>query len=146
DSAEALRRTHFRLLRDAVVGQGGQEVKNLGDGLMIVFSSAVDAVGCAVAMQQAVYRHNRREHDNLQVRIGLNVGEPIEDEGDYFGTPVVVAKRLCDRAAGGQILASDLVCGLVGSRGDHHFAALGPIELKGLSAPVQTSEVAWKAP
>ena len=45
----------------------------------------------------------------LSVRIGLHVGEPIRDEDDYFGTSVVVAKRLCDRAEGGQIIASELV-------------------------------------
>ena len=52
-----------------------------------------------------------RERRGCAVRVGLNVGEPIREEDDYFGTPVVVAKRLCDVADGGQILASDLVRG-----------------------------------
>ena len=112
DEAERLRRVHFGLLRDVVTAHGGQEVKNLGDGLMVAFPSAVNAVSCAIGIQQAVHRHNaRRGDDRLQVRVGLNVGEPIRDEGDYFGTPVVVAKRLCDTAEGGQILASGLVRG-----------------------------------
>jgi class 3 adenylate cyclase/tetratricopeptide (TPR) repeat protein len=142
-AAEHVRRTHFGLLRDAVAGTGGEEVKNLGDGLMVVFSSAADAVECAAEMQRAVDEHNRTAEDagRFEVRVGLHVGEPIRDEGDYFGTPVVVAKRLCDRATGGQILASGLVHDLVASRGDHEFVSLGALELKGFAESVPAYEV-----
>ncbi|MGH2627278.1 MAG: AAA family ATPase, partial [Anaerolineales bacterium] len=151
DAAERLRRTHFRLLRDAVAANGGHEVKSLGDGLMVVFNSALDAVGCAVGMEQAVEHHNHwvsplRGASNLpslNVRIGLHAGEPIRDEEDYYGTPVVIAKRLCDEANGGQILASDLVRGLVASRGGYQFLAMGPMLLKGLAEPLQAYEIAW---
>jgi class 3 adenylate cyclase len=145
DEAEQLRRVHFGLLRDVAAAHGGQEVKNLGDGLMVAFPSAVNAVGCAIGIQQAVHRHNTREGDErLRVRVGLHVGEPIRDEGDYFGTPVVIAKRLCDRADGGQILASELMRGLVGSRGGFEFHARGPMELKGIAEPLPAVEVGWK--
>ena len=137
DAAEQVRRTHFGLLREAVASRGGEEVKNLGDGLMVVFSSAVEAIGCAVAIQQAVGRHNEQPGAvPFQVRVGLHVGEPVRDEGDYFGKSVVVAKRLCDSAKGGEILASQLVHGLVGSRGGHSFRPLGPVGLKGLAEPL----------
>ena len=146
DEAELLRRRHFKILRDALKASGGEEVKNLGDGLMVTFDSAVDAVGCAVAMQQAVARHNSQQDGHpIEVRVGLNVGEPIRDEDDYFGTSVVVAKRLCDCAIGGQILASDLVRGLVGSRGGFDFTDVGPVALKGLSEPMRTWDIAWLA-
>jgi len=144
DAAEEVRRTHFRLLRDAVSGAGGEEVKNLGDGLMTVFPSAVDAVRCAVSMQQSVDRHNDHVDNPISVRVGLHVGEPIRDEGDYFGTPVVVARRLCDVARGGQILASQLVRDLVGSRGEFTFGAIGPMALKGLADPVSAFEIKWE--
>jgi class 3 adenylate cyclase len=144
DAAEEVRRTHFRLLRDAVTNAGGEEVKNLGDGLMTVFPSAVEAVRCAVLMQQAVQRHNEHGNDPLSVRVGLHVGEPIRDEGDYFGTPVVVARRLCDVASGGQILASQLARDLVGSRGEFVFESVGPMALKGLADPVSAFEVRWE--
>jgi class 3 adenylate cyclase/pimeloyl-ACP methyl ester carboxylesterase len=145
EAAERLRRSHFRALRDAVATRGGLEVKTLGDGLMVVFTSAVDALACAVAMQQAVHAHNQRGVDpRLDVRVGLDVGEPIPHEGDYFGTPVVVAKRLCDRARGGQIVVSELVWRLAGSRGDHTFRDLGPIRLKGIVQPVTAYEVVWE--
>jgi class 3 adenylate cyclase/tetratricopeptide (TPR) repeat protein len=141
DAAERLRRTHFRLLREVAGTHGGQEVKNLGDGLMVAFASAVDAVACAIAIQQAV---NRQAEEDLAVRVGLNVGEPIVDEGDYFGTPVVVAKRLCDAAAAGQILASDVVRALVGTRGGFGFRDVGAVPLKGIAEPVAACEVAWE--
>jgi class 3 adenylate cyclase/DNA-binding CsgD family transcriptional regulator len=145
DAAETLRRTHFRILREAVSAAGGQEVKNLGDGLMVVFESALSALDCAVAIQRGVERHNHsRPARPLEVRVGLHVGEPIREEDDYFGTPVVVAKRLCDAAPGGQILASDLVRGLVGSRGRVAFESVGPLQLKGLAEPLVAHEVRWK--
>jgi class 3 adenylate cyclase/pimeloyl-ACP methyl ester carboxylesterase len=145
EAAERVRRSHFRALRDAVAIRGGLEVKTLGDGLMVVFTSAVDALACAVAMQQAVHAHNQRGEDpRLDVRVGLDVGEPIPHEGDYFGTPVVVAKRLCDRARGGQIVVSELVWRLAASRGDYTFRDLGPLRLKGIAQPVAAYEVVWE--
>ena len=146
DEAERLRRVHFGLLREVALSHAGQEVKSLGDGLMVAFGSSVDAARCAIGIQQAVDRHNRRTgSERLRVRVGLNVGEPIRDEDDYFGTPVVVAKRLCDRAEGGQILASELVRLLVGDRGGFAFRPIGELALKGLANPVPTSELAWEA-
>ncbi|TMB90636.1 MAG: hypothetical protein E6J45_08570 [Chloroflexi bacterium] len=145
DRAEQVRRSHFRLLREAVAESGGSEVKSLGDGLMVAFPSALAAVDAAVAVQRAVDRHNRRDPDHAAgVRVGLHVGEPIRDEDDYFGTAVIVARRLCDGAEAGHIVASKLVADLVGSRGDHEFVSLGELELKGLSRRVAACEVAWR--
>ena len=145
DAAETVRRAHFQLLRDAVAARGGQEVKNLGDGLMVAFASAVDAVRCAVEMQQAVGRHNLRAgQEALAVRVGLHVGEPVRDEDDYFGTPVVIAQRLCDAATGGQIIASHLVRALVGGAGGVQYTDLGSLDLKGLLDPVPACTIAWQ--
>ena len=64
DAADELRRAHFSILRQAVAESGGTEVKNLGDGLMVVFGAASAALACAVAMQQGVDADNRsREPD-----------------------------------------------------------------------------------
>ena len=143
DANERLRRAHFRLLREAVADCGGEEVKNLGDGLMVIFDSAVDGVECGIAMQRATARYNYgRGEDSIAVRVGLHVGEPIRDEGDYFGRAVVIAKRLCDRAGGGQIIASDLVRGLASGR-NFSFDELGPLALKGISEPVPAFTVDW---
>jgi class 3 adenylate cyclase len=144
DAAEELRRVHFALLRQAVVATGGEEVKNLGDGLMVAFPSAVQAVECAVAMQRAVSEHNRsRVAPHIRVRIGLHAGEPFREKGDFFGTAVVVAERLCGQAKGGQILASELVVGLVGSRGGFRFRPAGRLSLKGLAQPLGAVSIEW---
>lgn len=142
DAADELRRAHFGLLRGAVADAGGTEVKNLGDGLMIVFSTPSHSLSCAVAMQRAVDRHNRTSEHPLSVRIGISAGEAVVEDGDYFGEPVVEAARLCAAAIGGQILLADIVRILTRGRG-HDITPLGEIELKGLPEPVATCELIW---
>jgi class 3 adenylate cyclase/DNA-binding NarL/FixJ family response regulator len=145
DAAEELRRTHFSILRSAIADADGSEVKSLGDGLMVTFASPVQALSCAVAMQRAIAAHNRAEPGQaLQIRVGLHVGDPVRAEDDVHGTAVVVAKRLCDRAGGGQILASDLVVGLVGKRGEFRFRSAGRLKLKGLSEATPAVTVEWR--
>ncbi|MBV9664041.1 MAG: AAA family ATPase, partial [Actinobacteria bacterium] len=141
---EEMRRSHFHMLREAVSEAGGSEVKNLGDGLMAAFPSAVDALSCAVAIQQAVARHNARALDRqFTVRVGLHIGEPIRDEADFFGMSVVIAKRLCDRAQGNEIMASKLVADLVGSRGGFRFDDVGLLSLKGITDDIAACTVGW---
>jgi class 3 adenylate cyclase/DNA-binding CsgD family transcriptional regulator len=145
DAAEELRRTHFSLLRQAVAETDGTEVKSLGDGLMVTFASPVQAVTCAVRMQQAIERHNGTEPERtLQLRVGVHAGDPVRDEGDVHGTAVVVAKRLCDQADGGQILASELMAALVGTRGEFRFRSAGRRQLKGLREPTAAVSVEWR--
>jgi class 3 adenylate cyclase len=142
DVGDDLIREHLAILRRAIGRCDGEEVKNLGDGLMVAFPSALSAVACAVMMQHDISTQDAASAgEAVGLRIGLNAGEVVTFEGDYFGTPVVVAKRLCDRAAPGQTLVSDVVRALVGSRGGHRFTSLGAMELKGLSEPVDTFEL-----
>jgi class 3 adenylate cyclase/tetratricopeptide (TPR) repeat protein len=148
DAAHEVVETHFRLLRGAIAGSGGREVKSLGDGVMVAFTSPVDALHCAVAMQESVAHENGRHPDRaVLLRVGLHSGEPLRApwlrsrEEDYFGTAVVVAKRLCDQASGGQILASEVVTGLVGSRGGFRFRPARRFTLKGIDEPVAAVEV-----
>ena len=77
------------------------------------------------------------------VRVGVSAGDVAEEDGDYHGTPVVEAARLCDVARGDQILASDVVRVLAGSRGGHQFVPVGALELKGLAEPLTAWDVAW---
>ncbi|HEX5613871.1 MAG TPA: AAA family ATPase [Acidimicrobiia bacterium] len=144
DEAEALRQTHFGLLRGAISGAGGTEVKNLGDGLMAVFTSPSRALACAVAMQQAIDRHNQRSEQELAIRIGLATGECTEEDGDYFGEAVVQAARLCAAAKGGQILATDLLRLMVGRHATQEFVSVGDLSLKGLPDPTPAVEVVWE--
>ncbi len=141
DAAEAVRRSHFERLRDLTYAHRGRVVKGLGDGLMVSFGSPLAAVQCAIAMQQAEARADSATRVGL--RVGLDVGEPIEDDGDLHGAAVVVAKRLCDAAEPGEILISDLVARLVQSRIGEVLEVVGPLELKGLPAPTLTHRVSY---
>ncbi len=145
-AADRVRREHFATLADAASLHGGHVVKNLGDGLMLTFSSTLGAVASAVTMQQRVAARNEQARDiAVGLRIGLNAGEAIWVNDDYFGTSVVVAKRLCDRASPGQALVSDVVRALVGSRSGFRFRTVGPLSLKGIADPVETCELDWTA-
>jgi DNA-binding NarL/FixJ family response regulator/class 3 adenylate cyclase len=139
DVADGLRREHFTALRDAVAEHGGREVKSTGDGLMVVFPSAVAAVRCAVAMQRAAAATS-----GLALRIGLHAGEPIQDTGDFYGTAVNVASRLCDAADGGEVLASDVVRQVAGPRVAELVQPSGAIRVKGISEPVSVARVLWR--
>lgn len=139
-----VQQAHLDLLRDAIAAHDGREVKSLGDGLMAAFPGAAEALGCAVAMQQAIDAAARRGEDGLALRVGISCGDVgIQDDGDLRGTAVVEAARLCDVAVGGQVLANDLVRALAGSRGGHVFTSIGGVELKGLPEPLPVVEVGW---
>ncbi len=142
-AAEELRQEHFELLRGALQGTAGREVKSLGDGLMAVFASTSEALACAVAIQQAIEARNRRAEEPLGVRVGVSFGEATFDGADYFGAPVAEAARLCAHAQGGQIIVNDLVQRLGGSRHGHRFRSLGGLELRGFSEPVRAFELEW---
>ena len=125
---------------------GGTEVKTIGDAVMASYTGAADALAGAVAMQWSVERHNRRGKGPAQaMRIGISAGDATFEDGDWFGTPVIEASRLCAVADGGQILVSDLVRALAGSRTDHEIRSLGARELKGFPEAVAVSEVVWSA-
>jgi class 3 adenylate cyclase len=144
DAAERLWREHFALLRRAAAEHGGKEVKSLGDGLMLAFASAAAAVACAASMQQRIAAQRGAGGEALGLRIGLNAGEVIRAEDDYFGAPVVVARRLCDAAAAGEALLSDVVRALVGGRCEYGLSTRGALRLKGLADPVTAFALEWQ--
>ena len=137
--ADEVRRGHFSVLRQAITESGGTEVKNLGDGLMVVFSSASAALGCAVGMQQGVEQDNRRGTEAVSLRVGLSVGETSREDGDYFGDPVVEAARLCAHCDTGQILATDLVRAMAGRRTRHECRSIGAADPEGPARPDRDS-------
>jgi class 3 adenylate cyclase/tetratricopeptide (TPR) repeat protein len=144
EAADEVRRGHFSLLRQAITESGGTEVKNLGDGLMVVFGSASAALGCAVAMQQGVEQENRGSENPVGLRVGLSGGEVSREDDDYFGDRVVEAARLCARCESGQVLASEWLRLTAGRRIRHECRSLGELTLKGLPDPVETVEVVWE--
>jgi ubiquinone/menaquinone biosynthesis C-methylase UbiE len=140
--ADVVVQEHFATVREVLARHGGDEVKTLGDGVMAVFPSVTEAVDCSVALQQAVEGANRSRPDVAHLRVGLSVGEVTCEGGDYFGTPVVEAARLCAEAEPMQILCSALVRQLAATRTEI-FRALEPRTLKGLPGPFALEEIAW---
>jgi class 3 adenylate cyclase len=136
-------REHERITRDALRDHGGSEVKTMGDGFMASFPSASAAIESAVAMQRAFARRNEASDTPISVRIGLNAGEPIAEEEDLFGTAVITAARIAAQAAGGEILASNVVRELVAGRG-FMFSDRGETVLRGFEDPVRVYEVRWR--
>ncbi len=118
DAAEALRRRHFAILREAVTAQGGQEVKNLGDGLMVVFRSAVDAVGA----RSPCSAPSSATTPATRVRASRCASACTSASRSATKTTTSACRswsreRLCGRAGAGQIIASEPVRELaVGSR------------------------------
>lgn len=129
-------REHNRIVRLVLEDHRGRVVKSTGDGFMLVFDSPSDAVRFTIGLQQSLSAYSV-EHPNraIRVRIGINAGEPVSEDGDLYGLAVNVAARLCDMAGTGEVLASAAVAGLTMGKG-FSFSDAGAMELKGLSAPV----------
>jgi class 3 adenylate cyclase len=146
--ARALHLLHVSnvLTRNALRTYRGREIKHTGDGVMASFASVSDAVTCAVSVQEAVVEHNRQSpKDEVILRIGLHAGEPIEDDGDLFGTAVQLAARLCAAAGPSEILVSETIRNT--SRGlGLPFQDLGIIELKGFENGVRVFSIPWAQP
>src|SRR5436190_3880333 len=150
DAGTAMLTAHLRLVRDVVERHGGRVAKTLGDGVMALFDSSYDAACAAIALQQEVDRAARRDPATpVGIRIGANVGEVLDsgntaDAEDVFGAAVVLAHRLCASAQPGEILVSDLVRMLVGTRSDIAFAPVEPIAVKGFADAVAVATLVWK--
>jgi class 3 adenylate cyclase len=147
EAYHGLLREHNRILREQVARHGGHEVKHTGDGFMVAFASASRALSCAVDIQRAFAARNAAQAEPVEapinVRVGLNTGESIEEAGDYFGTAVTLAARIANRARGGQILVSDLLRNLAGSLAGVEFRDAGRKQLKGIPGRQRVYEVVW---
>jgi DNA-binding NarL/FixJ family response regulator/class 3 adenylate cyclase len=140
EHADAVRREHFAALRSALAAHGGREVRSTGEGLMGAFPSAVAAVRCAVDMQRAADRVGH----GLALSVGLDAGEPLPDAEELYGTPVIVAAGLCDAAAAGEILASDVVCRIAGPRISAAISPMGALRVRGAAGRVAAGHVHWR--
>jgi class 3 adenylate cyclase len=140
-------REHERITREVLVQHGGAEVKTMGDGFMASFGSVTAAVECAIALQRAFGAWNDEDGakaSSLQVRVGLNAGEPIEEDGDLFGATVILASRICGMAGAGEILVPETVRGLLSGKG-FVFGDRGEFVPKGFDEGVRVWEVRWQA-
>ncbi len=142
--AQAMVRTHNEIVRRALHKFDGSEIKHTGDGIMASFLSPAASIECAISIQRSRAAHTtlNADHPKFSVRIGINAGEPVIEDGDLFGTAVQVASRICTRAEPRQILVSDVVRQLVAGKG-FLFADRGESELRGFEDPVRLYEVRW---
>lgn len=136
---------HNKIVRNALQENGGREVKHTGDGIMACFLSASKAVKCAQEIQVSLERF-REKYENvpLQVRIGLNAGEPVSEGDDFFGVAVQAAKRICDYGEPDQILVSNVLHDLCLGK-NITFKPVGEVELKGIKAPQMLYKVNWNS-
>lgn len=139
-------RAHNKIVRDCVREHGGFVVKAQGDGFMIAYPSAHEALECAVEMERRLANADQELSEPLRVRIGIHTGEAIKAGDDFYGRSVTLAARLGDQARGGEILASSVVRELVDAAGEFPFEDAGEVELKGLRGKQRVYRVPWEGP
>jgi adenylate cyclase len=122
---------HNRLIEKSVDQHGGHVVKNQGDGFMIAFADAGQAVLCGVDVQRALLVRAER-WEGIRVRIGVHVGPSVRRGDDLFGRNVAMAARVAEQADGGEILVSEAVREAVDGRQDIELCPPREVELKGL--------------
>jgi class 3 adenylate cyclase/pimeloyl-ACP methyl ester carboxylesterase len=141
DRGRAVLREHERITREVLGRHGGAEIKAMGDGFLASLDSVTQAVHCAIALQRAFAA--RASDEPIAIRIGMNAGEPIEEDGDLFGSTVILASRIAASAGPGQILVPEAVRHLLAGK-SFAFEDRGDFTLKGFDEPVRLFEVGWQ--
>jgi len=145
--AQEVLHEHNDLIRKQVAEQKGFEVKSMGDGFMVAFSSARRALLCAIGIQRAFEEYSKQHpSEPIRVRIGLHMGEAISEGGDFFGKTVIMAARIGAKANAGDILVSSVFKAVTESAGDLQFDAGYDVELKGLSGSYHVYRALWRPP
>src|SRR5262245_20280621 len=121
----------------------GRIANTAGDSVLAEFGSAVEAVDCAMALQQQL--SSRTEGEDVQVRIGLHLGDVVDKGGDLFGTAVNVAARLEGIAQPGGIVVSAAVRDAIAGKLPTSFADLGLRTLKNIEEPLRAYALSSRA-
>lgn len=139
---------HLSTLEPIIGLNGGRLVKSTGDGFLAEFSSVVDAVSGAAAMQRLMAERNRDQPEDrrLEFRMGVHVGDIVVDGDDILGDGVNIAARLESVAPPGGVAVSGRVYEDVANKLDLGFEDLGARELKNIARPVQVYSVAIAIP
>ena len=134
-----LRGLRSDLIDPAIAAHHGRIVKRTGDGSIIEFRSVVDAVRCAIEIQNGLIERNAGVPDDrrIEFRVGIHVGDVVEEsDGDLMGDGVNIAARLEGVAQAGAICLSEQAYWQVKSRLDLKVSDLGPVQLKNIAEPV----------
>jgi eukaryotic-like serine/threonine-protein kinase len=141
-----LLRSHNSIFRKHLSEHGGYEVKNQGDGFMLVFPQPTAALHCAIEVQRALAeRATENPVDEIRVRMGLHTGEAIAEEGDFFGRNVVLAARIAAQARGGEILVSEALREQAEGEDGLAFDEGRELELKGMAGTHTVHRAEWEA-
>ena len=134
-------------LEPTLARHGGRLVKLTGDGALVEFVSAVGALGAAIEFQQAMADINRDQPTDVAMvfRIGVHLGDLIDEDNDVYGDAVNIAVRLESQAPPGGIVVSRTVHEAVTGRVKAAFEDLGNLELKNIERPIQAFRVTWQA-
>jgi class 3 adenylate cyclase len=140
---DALRAHRAELIDPTIVEHNGRTVKLMGDGLLVEFVSAIDAVECAVAVQQGMAVRNTNVPDERMVifRIGINLGDVIIEGDDIYGDGVNVAARLQELAEPGGVFVSGTIFEQVDGKLDQSFVDLGNKQFKNINKLVRVYSV-----
>jgi class 3 adenylate cyclase len=126
--------SHDKLISGLVRRRSGHVVKSQGDGYMIAFARAEEAVRCGIDVQRALDNGaKRKRHNDVRVRIGIHMGRSVRRGDDLFGRNVAMAARVAAQAVGGQILVSEPVRDAVADCDDIRFDEGREVALKGFS-------------
>lgn len=122
-----------------IAGHRGRIVKTTGDGMLVEFASAVDAVRCAIEVQRGMARQNADVSQDVRIefRVGIHVGDIIIDDNDIFGDGVNIAARMEGIAEPGGICISDDAQRQVRGKVDLAFDDMGPQALKNIVEPMR---------
>src|ERR1700730_4762558 len=136
------------LVDPLIAAHSGRTFKLMGDGALVEFASAVDAVTCAIAVQKQVRERNAGspEDSRIQFRIGINLGDIMVDGEDIYGDGVNIAARLEGIAEPGGISLSASAYDQVQGKVDAAFADMGEQKLKNIARPVRTFRVLFNSP
>lgn len=125
--------------REQIKHYRGRIANTAGDSVLAEFGSAVEAVNCAKALQQVVV-----DRGDLQLRIGIHIGDVVDRGGDLFGTAVNVAARLEGIAQPGGIVVSAAVRDAIAGKLSASFSDMGLKNLKNIEGPLRTYELSLK--
>jgi len=133
---------HRRLLRAIFPKHEGSEIKTIGDGFLVEFSSALAAVQCGIEIQEEIAKRNSANpsQGNFQVRIGIHAGDVVRRADDIIGNGVNVAARIVPLAGAGGICISQQVFDQVENRVANSLKRMGQVKLKNMMRPL---EVYW---
>ncbi|MGE4061791.1 MAG: adenylate/guanylate cyclase domain-containing protein [Rhodospirillaceae bacterium] len=136
-------RAHNTAVRGAIQAYKGREVKHTGDGIMAVFPDPPSAVAACIKIQREIAAHNAANPNiDVHLRIGINTGEAVEEENDFFGQAVQMTARICDKASKDNIWVSQSV--IDGCKGQKFgFIPRGGFEMKGIQGAKKLFEVGW---